>query len=348
MRTLIALLAFTLLGQQSSHRHTVFDSPVSATYRLRGTVAYSDTCCATTLNVTLVDRHTPSRFWTLADLAFDHEVSFKLERADVRSLVLSRSDPDYGFEQGRVKLFFDARSKRLLKRIDFATGQDLLFPNDVEARLLLGVSADGLALLRSHGILAARSADTADQILPEPFASHPLPQSTYQEFARARPKRVEDGYTEDTTTIEETVGPYQEEREGFWFGKTFYDGEGQTGVGGVGFVTRAGQYQMMRIPELADWSVSALLVEPDTVWIAAVNNPEGAPYSGGLIEYDRRSRRARVHPVADVITTMARADGALFLATTQGIDVLRGGAQLRYRSEPDINARTTVVIERLK
>lgn len=180
------------------------------------------------------------------------------------------------------------------------------------------------------------------------FASHPLPQSTYREFARARPQRVADGYTEEDTTIEENLGPYQEQPDGFWFGKTFYDGEGTTGVGGIGFLSRAGRYQMTRIPELSGWSASALLVEKDTIWIGTVSNPEGATYSGGLLEYDRRARRTTVHPVNDVITAIARVEGALFVGTTQGIELFRSGERWRYRSEPDIGGRMTVFVERLK
>ena len=220
-----------------------FDWPISNTYRLRGTATYvhktPNVCCTTALNVALVDRHNPSRFWTIADLAYDYEVRYTVERADDRSLVLSRCvecEPNYGVGQGSVKLFFDTGSKRLLKQIDFELNQDLSFTNDAEAQSVLGVSADGLASLRAHQVFAARPDDVADRALPVPFVAHPLPQSTYREFARARPKRVTDGYSEDATTIGESVGPYQEGDDGVWFGKTFYDGEGLSGVGGVGFV----------------------------------------------------------------------------------------------------------------
>ena len=144
------------------------------------------------------------------------------------------------------------------------------------------------------------------------------------------------------------MGPYQKGDDGFWFGKTFYDGEGTSGVGGIGSVNAAGVYQMIRIPELFDWSVSALLVEPDTIWIARVVHPEGADHSGGLLEYNRRSRRVSVHPVPDVITSIVRAEGALFLGTTHGVYLFRDGARLRYRMEPDIDERMTVVVETLK
>ena len=295
----------------------------------------------------LVDRQRPSRFWTIADLASDYEVRYTVERADEHSLVLSQSDPDYGVDQGSVKLFFDTRSKRLHKQIDFETVQDLSFADDAQAQAVLGVSAGGLASLRARRVFAARLDDAAARALPPPLAARP-PQSTYLEFARARPQRVENGYSEDSTSIDEAVGPYQEGADGFWFGKTFYDGEGASGVGGIGSVNAAGVYQMLRIPELFDWSVSALLVEADTIWVARVAHPEAADQSGGLLRYNRRSRRARVHPVSDVITSIARADGALFLGTTHGVYLFRRGARFRYRMEPDIKGQLTVVVETLR
>jgi hypothetical protein len=119
-------------------------------------------------------------------------------------------------------------------------------------------------------------------------------------------------------------------------------------VGGIGSVNAAGVYQMIRIPELFDWSVSALLVEGDTIWAARVAHPEGADRSGGLLEYNRSSHRARVHPVSDVITSIARAEDALFLGTTHGVYLFREDARLRYRMEPDIEGRMTVVVETLR
>ena len=351
MRALIAALAVALLAQETASRSTAFDWPVSNGFRLRGTVTYRyktpNVCCATALNVALVDRQDPSRFWTIADLASDYEVRYTVERADERALVLSRSDPHYGVDQGSVKLFFDTRSKRLHKQIDFETVQDLSFANDAQAQAVLGISADGLASLRARRVFAARLDDAADRALPPLLAARP-PQSTYLEFARARPKRVENGYLEDSTSINETVGPYQEGPDGFWFGKTFYDGEGASGVGGIGSVNAAGVYQMIRIPELFDWSVSALLVEGDTIWAARVAHPEGGDRSGGLLEYNRSSHRARVHPVSDVITSIARAEDALFLGTTHGVYLFREDARLRYRMEPDIEGRMTVVVETLR
>ena len=107
------------------------------------------------------------------------------------------------------------------------------------------------------------------------YKLYELPKSTYEEFARARPGRVKDGYRPDVAAFEEVIGPYQIVGERFWFGKTFYDGEGMTGVGGFGyFDPEERKYVVFFLPEIAPWSASALLVEEKDVWLGLVGHPE--------------------------------------------------------------------------
>ena len=68
-----------------------------------------------------------------------------------------------------------------------------------------------------------------------PAAVPSLPRTTYDQFAAARPQRVKDGYRREGTELNESIGPWQREDGRIWFGKTFYDGEGSTGVGGFGY-----------------------------------------------------------------------------------------------------------------
>jgi hypothetical protein len=146
----------------------------------------------------------------------------------------------------------------------------------------------------------------------------PLPQSTPEEFARRRRERTRGGYTPDVTQIQEQVGAHHVVGDGIWFGKAFYDGEGITGVGGIGyFDTRTSRFTMLSIPELADGSVSALLVD-DSVWAGLVRYPEGATQSGGLIRYSFSTRRVIKYEVSDIVLTMLRHNGALFIGTSNG------------------------------
>jgi len=128
----------------------------------------------------------------------------------------------------------------------------------------------------------------------------PLPQSTYDEFARARPERVRDGYSRGAN-IDERIGAHQVLGDRMWFGKAFYDGEGTTGVGGIGYYDiRTKTFTMLSGPELANWSISALLVETNAVWAGLVRYPEGAELSGGLIRYDLPTGNVTRYSIPDI------------------------------------------------
>ena len=168
----------------------------------------------------------------------------------------------------------------------------------------------------------------------------PLPQSTYEQFARARPERVRNGYTRNSTNIDERIGAIQVVGDRIWFGKAFYDGEGKTGVGDIGyFDTRTKKFAMLSIPELAVWSVSALIVETDAVWAGLVTYPEGADRSGGLIRYDFTTSTVTRYEVPDIALTMLRQNSALFIGTSNGLYILRNSRLTRFRFEPNLDGR---------
>jgi hypothetical protein len=153
-----------------------------------------------------------------------------------------------------------------------------------------------------------------------------LPQSTYDEFARARPKRVRDGYRRDGATISEEIGPCQVVGDHLWFGKTFYDAEGMTGVGGFGYFdpgTRS--FTLFSPPEISDRSVSALLVEDDAVWMGLVHRGEYGGFGGGLLRWDRASQKAERDELDSIVNAITRHRGRLYLATEDGIAVLTDG-----------------------
>lgn len=170
---------------------------------------------------------------------------------------------------------------------------------------------------------------------------HSLPQSTLEEFTAARP---ESPNVVTQQNIQERFGPYQM-ADRFWFGKVFYDGEGTTGVGGVGFFdTEKARYVVYSPPALAPWSASALLVEEDAVWVGLVRYPEGGTYSGGLVRLDRQTLSAQSYLIADVITDIVREQGDLLVATANGIYCLRNGQLNRYTVEPVSGGRYRLLI----
>lgn len=171
-----------------------------------------------------------------------------------------------------------------------------------------------------------------------------LPQSTWVDFAAARPNRVRDGHRKESTEFAEEIGPVQYHEDRLWFGKTFYDAEGMTGVGGLGFFDVAERkFTLFSPPQIRDWSVSALLVEPDAVWLGLSHRGEYTTTAGGLLRWDRASEKAHLFPLEDGINAIARYRGKLLIATGEGISVLAGESFEHYMIDQTLQGRLQVV-----
>jgi hypothetical protein len=284
---------------------TVYEKPVDATYLLSIATGQRTDPQMTQVRIRLIERANTQHFWDLATFS-ESSISlwWKVRRADSVSVVFSR-DGDYGTDH-LVKVFFDSRSKKILKRVEYSAhvGIDSVSPAALSAALAIP-SAFIQELTKASP--RVRPGADGDSLLPPEVRGHPMPSSSYDEFARARPKRVEDGYSRKDTGIGEEFGPYQRVGSRIWFGKTFYDGEGVTGVGGFGyFDIPTSTYKLLPIKEIAEWSVSAILVEDRYAWIGLVGHPEGADYSGGLLQYDLQTGRVKSYPVEEVVVRIMR------------------------------------------
>lgn len=266
----------------------------------------------------------------------------RVVRADSTSIVISR-EGNYGFPDMSFKLFLDPGSKKLIKQIDFSPHAGLDSIPDHEAAAALGLPESVVIALKERDPRPAIEGPL-DAHLPQALRDHPMPSSSYADFARARPERVENGYDPESE-IGEMPGPLQMDGPRIWFGKTFYDGEGLSGVGGVGyFDTVKSTYTFLKIPELAAWSVSSLLLDDQTLWIGLVGHPEGADYSGGLLRHDLKTGATKKYSVDEVILRIKRWNGRSYLATTNGASVIEGDRLMaRYLVEPDLNGKLIVV-----
>ena len=142
---------------------------------------------------------------------------------------------------------------------------------------------------------------------------------------------MKDGYVRESTEIHDSVGPWQSDGGRTWFGKTFYDGEGITGVGGFGYLDwNDNKLHMFAPPEIVDWSVSAIQVAPDAVWMALVANGEYGRSSGGLLRYDRQSVEVRRIEFPDVVAHLIRSGGKILAATDFGLAVVEADRVKRY------------------
>ena len=180
--------------------------------------------------------------------------------------------------------------------------------------------------MRSHGVMEMVNGHTK---------FYPLPQSTWEDYRRLRPKDVARNplaATNNSYEREEVIGPYQIEGAKVWFGKSFYDGEGERGVGAFGyFDTETRQYRLFFPPEVAPYEVSAMLVEPDAVWVGLDYFTEDiSTFPGGLVRWDRASEKVRLYPIEFVVTAIERRGDVLRLSTRGGYAELRGDVIERF------------------
>jgi hypothetical protein len=165
--------------------------------------------------------------------------------------------------------------------------------------------------------------------------SFPLPQSDLRTWLQARPDDAKNFAHPNQAEMNEEIGPHQMEGGRLWFGKTFYNSEGETGVGGFGyFDPSTAAYRLYSPPEIQRWSVSAILVETDSVWLALYRRGEYGNAPGGLLRWDRKTETAQSFAIADIVTSITSAaktgEEVIYLGATDGIVVLNGVRIARY------------------
>ncbi len=296
------------------------------------------------LRVVLVDRGDTSRRWVIDSTAGVYADDHVVRSVTASEAVVCRLD-GYSSERGCTKFFYVPAARRAHNRVEFARGS-LSFKDAAEAQRVLAVSAAGYARLEDAKLFDDSWVDETGP--PEAFTTHPLPQTTDAEFARVLQRRAARGHDDTRSTIQESVGAWQADSGGYWFGKAFYHGEGSTGVGDIGFLDSSGRYSFLRLREVEDASVGALLVEPAALWAALLGSPEGSEYSLGLLRYDRASKRAHVTALPSVVKRILRVDGALFMRASEGMFVMRGETILWFQREPTANGGTAILVDTVR
>jgi hypothetical protein len=170
-----------------------------------------------------------------------------------------------------------------------------------------------------------------------------LPQSDLKTWQQARKDDIANGIPADQPHISEEIGPHQVESDRLWFGKTFYNGEGSTGVGGFGYfdATRR-SYRLYSPPEIHRWSVSAIQVESDFIWLGLYHRGEYGNNSGGLLRWDRKTEEARLFDIRLSISHIVRHHDTLYLGGN-GIGTLRGEEIQSYFVDRTVDGRYEIV-----
>jgi len=183
------------------------------------------------------------------------------------------------------------------------------------------------------------------ELLREDCRFYPLPPLTQALFHKYRPRwQLSPGesldHQRDPHTLEQNIGPFQLSGDRLWFGISFYDGEGYSGVGGLGsFDSKTNVFRIRRYPELVDWSTSALLVEGEEIWLGLVQKSEGRSGMGGLLRIiPEKGLRVKFN-VPAIIGQIVRFNGMLYLGTSEGIYLFQNGKFRQIRFDLDINSQ---------
>jgi hypothetical protein len=175
----------------------------------------------------------------------------------------------------------------------------------------------------------AREHNGAWQISTAPAAPL-LPPKPVESELQIRP-----GAKQFPQVADEQIGPYQKVADKVWIGKRFPQSTGTVGVGDIGYFDIARQdWTFLHIPEMAGWSASALLVEPAAIWVGLVQLSDDDNRSGGLLHYDRATKKATVIPVPDVIENVARIGRRLYCGTAEGFAIVDQDQAHRFEFTP--------------
>ena len=294
------------------------------------------------LGLFLQDRKDAARMYQLAiEPGPNDDCSARIERITARELVLSCTGEKWSTYDNQ-KFVFDARAKTLIKHFSYPPFRLARMSG---AQFLMSDDHQQLLADTAFRVLSTISAPAAvEQPAPLDKKYPPLPQSDFETWRKARPDDYASGARFNAAEKNEEVGPHQLEAGRLWFGKTFYNSEGLTGVGGFGYFDETSRsYRIYSPPEIQRWSVSAILVEADCIWLALYRRGEWGDDAGGLLRWDRKTEQVQQFKVGSIATSIAHIGDTLYLGGVSGITTVRGDQITSYFVDRTSNGHYQVV-----
>lgn len=179
--------------------------------------------------------------------------------------------------------------------------------------------------VRSHGVIETVGLNRTK--------FYPLPQSTAEKYMRLRPEDARiNPFTPDRYERQEVIGPYQLEGDKIWFGNSYYDGEGMKGVCAFGYFDAAKrEYALFSPPEAARYEISAILVEPNWVWVTLDRFGEDISKApGGLVRWNKATHEAKKYELEFNVESIRGEGESLLLKTRDGYALFRNGEIQRF------------------
>jgi hypothetical protein len=260
----------------------------------------------------------------------DYPAIVSIEHQSADSITLGLSDPDYGTHTDSLKIFFDPRTyfpKRIVRFAPVRVRQIAMI-----AGVLTLSGTDG------NQDFTARERNGVWQIAtgPATVVAPPKPLEIELQFRPDRAKQF-------PQILDEKIGPYQKVGTKIWIGKTFLQSTGAVGVGDVGYFDTVTQdWTFLHIEEMAEWSASALLVEPATIWVGLTQQGDDGNIAGGLLRYDRSTGKATHIPLNEEVEKIVRIGTRVYCGTTGGFAVIEHDEARRFEFSPELNGSYTI------
>lgn len=158
-----------------------------------------------------------------------------------------------------------------------------------------------------------------------------LPQPSYDLFSQSRPGRVADGYTKNATEIQTEINTYQSQDNLIWFGLGFYDGEGTSGIGGIGtFDPVSKKYKISYLKEISASSVYSILVDDDAIWLGLGSQPEGDAYGNGVARINRKDGAFTHYEIPGLSKAIVKANKSIYIGTSAGVASINENGEINF------------------
>lgn len=225
------------------------------------------------------------------------------------------------------------------KRVDFPRPFELSSATDVhtaDARTFSGLPDGYKAAVAPGGVAIFPPSGSPEFALMENFSRDLYrkwrPQLAAEEEKRSYPYELENG-----------IGGWDVDGNRLVFGTDFYDAEGITGIGAIGYFDFASRrYQFEFLPELAEWSTKSLVVDGDVYWMGLVYRREGDEMSGGLLRYNKKTKAVKIFDVPRQIGCLVKHGRYLLIGTSEGLYILENERLTRVQGSVDVDGKPCV------
>ncbi len=175
-----------------------------------------------------------------------------------------------------------------------------------------------------------------------------FPRHNFEQLQRYRPRFTGHPNLERIYTICDMIGPYQLVGRKIWFGTTFPDAEGGTGVGAIGFFDLDGKsYQMQYPKDLVDWSTSSIWVGERYAWIGLEDRSEYNRFPRGLLRYDLDRWETKKYDIDAMVHKIFGFGDHVFVGTSDGVYIISGDETTYLGFDFDVEGRYHLFLMKL-